>query len=487
MAKKLRKFRWSKLPHCSRVQARAVNALLTHFPQLPFETGFKDKVRATLEPLLRVSVDVWLEDVRVVEDAALPQVVAQPACLAIVGVVPVVDKVLVELDLPLAQHAIDLLIGGDGGDVDATRALSEIEDGVLSFLLLKVLSVAQEAWGSERQWAMKLEGVHGSLSAARGFFPADERFVALTFKVFLQQRIGVTRVFLPARFIEQELPVGWPSEGPARDRLLSSYQQRRNLIRLFRSPLSVEVGRLSLPMADIDGLEREDIVLVEQTDVRLVRPEDDEDAPSYLTGQVSARVGSGAHGTLFGSVAVGAQGRYEVTIDAIVPVGEPRAMGMLFPPEAGMSDEESAMEESRRIARPHLVDETQHAAHLRAAAAARLQRSSSGAEPLLGSPTEPEDRGHAIEHSDAYEGDDEAPSAEAAALLDDVTVAMVVELGRVMVSAADVMGLRPGQVIELSRQPGEPVDLVVDGKRIGKGELVEIDGELGVRILSLSK
>jgi len=34
---------------------------------------------------------------------------------------------------------------------------------------------------------------------------------------------------------------------------------------------------------------------------------------------------------------------------------------------------------------------------------------------------------------------------------------------------------------------GEPVDLVVDGKRIGKGELVEIDGELGVRILSLAR
>jgi flagellar motor switch protein FliM len=95
----------------------------------------------------------------------------------------------------------------------------------------------------------------------------------------------------------------------------------------------------------------------------------------------------------------------------------------------------------------------------------------------------------AAEHSDGYEEDDgaDAPSPEAAGLLDDVTVAMVVELGRVMVSAADVMGLRAGQVIELSRAPGEPVDLVVDGKRIGKGELVEIDGELGVRILSLSR
>jgi flagellar motor switch protein FliM len=88
--------------------------------------------------------------------------------------------------------------------------------------------------------------------------------------------------------------------------------------------------------------------------------------------------------------------------------------------------------------------------------------------------------------SDSPEEEDGA-SPEAAGLLDDITVAMVVELGRVSVSAADVVQLRAGQVIELSRQPGEPVDLVVDGKRIGKGELVEIDGELGVRILSLAK
>ena len=72
-------------------------------------------------------------------------------------------------------------------------------------------------------------------------------------------------------------------------------------------------------------------------------------------------------------------------------------------------------------------------------------------------------------------------------MLDDVTVSMVVELGRVNVSATDILGLRAGQIIELVRSPKDPVDLVVDGKRVGQGELVEIEGELGVRILSLVK
>jgi type III secretion system YscQ/HrcQ family protein len=493
--KKLRKFRWSDLRRLSRVQARVVNMLLAHFPQTPFERGFKERLRDALEPILHADLDFWLDDVSVVERGELGRIVAEPACLAIVGLVPRSEKILLEVDLPSAQHAIDKLLGGDAGDVDAQRALSEIEDGVFSFVLLKALSVVHETFGGERQIAMKLEALYGSLDAVSGHIAADERFVALSFKVFIDQRVGVARLFLPATLVESDFAPGWPDEGPARDRLLASYAARKGMVRLLRAPLVIEVGRLSLPMADIDNLEADDIVLVEQTDARLVRTGDeDDDAAPVLTGQVMARVGAGAHGTLLGPIGVGANGCYEVTIDTIVPSGEPRAMGVLFPPDSdGYVDEENAMEESRRLpSRAPIADEPAHAARLRAAAARAAVAGAAPAAPLARAPAD-EERDAAVERSDGYGDDDDGgggeppPSAEAAALLDDVTVAMVVELGRVMVSAADVMGLRPGQVIELSRQPGEAVDLVVDGKRIGKGELVEIDGELGVRILSLSR
>jgi type III secretion system YscQ/HrcQ family protein len=482
MAKKLRKFRWSSLRRLTRVQTRVLNTLLAHFPQAPFERGFKDRLRNALEPLLHCDVDVWLDEVTLHERGEIARVVAQPTCLAVFGLVPRLEKVLLEVDLPSAQHAIDKLLGGDAADVDGQRPLSEIEDGVFSFVLLKVLAVVQEGFAAERQIGMKLEGLHGSLDAVAAVVEADERFVSVSFKLFLDQRAGVVRLFLPATLIERDFVAAWPDEGPARERLLASYSERKDLVRLLRAPLLVEVGRLALPMADIDGLEADDIVMLEQTDARLVRPDSDDaddDAPSVLTGQVAARVGSGAHGTLVGTVGLGSTGRYEVTIDAIVPAGEPTAMGVLFPPAAGYVAEESPMEESRRIPCTAIVDEVAHAAGLRTAAA-RVVRSG----PASALPATPpgEERDGATERSDGY---DDGPSAEAAGLLDDVTVAMVVELGRVMVSAADVMGLRPGQVIELSRQPGEPVDLVVDGKRIGKGELVEIDGELGVRLLSL--
>jgi type III secretion system YscQ/HrcQ family protein len=146
-------------------------------------------------------------------------------------------------------------------------------------------------------------------------------------------------------------------------------------------------------------------------------------------------------------------------------------------------------ENARGLSKGGIVDADAHAASLRRAAVARLGSASlvvGGA--ALETDVRDTSNEDGAEHSDNPDEEDGEPvSSSAAALLDDVTVAMVVELGRVTVTAADVVGLRAGQVIELSRQPGEPVDLVVDGKRIGKGELVEIDGELGVRILSLVK
>jgi type III secretion system YscQ/HrcQ family protein len=83
--------------------------------------------------------------------------------------------------------------------------------------------------------------------------------------------------------------------------------------------------------------------------------------------------------------------------------------------------------------------------------------------------------------------DDDDNLAEAELLLGDIPIAVVVELGRVQLTADEVIRLRAGQLIELGRSPTDPVDLVVNGKLLAKGELVEIEGALGVKLLNLVK
>ncbi|WP_165226390.1 FliM/FliN family flagellar motor switch protein [Aquisphaera insulae] len=64
----------------------------------------------------------------------------------------------------------------------------------------------------------------------------------------------------------------------------------------------------------------------------------------------------------------------------------------------------------------------------------------------------------------------------------DVPVTLAVELGRVNLSLSRLADLKPGDVVELGRHSREPVELTSNGRLVGRGELVLIDTELGVRV-----
>ncbi len=70
-------------------------------------------------------------------------------------------------------------------------------------------------------------------------------------------------------------------------------------------------------------------------------------------------------------------------------------------------------------------------------------------------------------------------------LAPEVPVNLVAVIGKTTTSVGDLMALRMGQVIDLGRPPGETVDVVVNGRLIARGELVDMDGQLGVRILKM--
>ena len=67
----------------------------------------------------------------------------------------------------------------------------------------------------------------------------------------------------------------------------------------------------------------------------------------------------------------------------------------------------------------------------------------------------------------------------------DVSLNISVELGRKQMQIKEILGLGPGKIIELDKLAGEPVDLMVNGKLLAKGEVVVVDENFGVRITDL--
>ena len=69
--------------------------------------------------------------------------------------------------------------------------------------------------------------------------------------------------------------------------------------------------------------------------------------------------------------------------------------------------------------------------------------------------------------------------------LQDISLPVSLELGHKMMRVKDLLELTPGRIVKLDRLAGEPVDLVINGKTIAKGEVAVIDENFAVRIVTL--
>ncbi len=69
--------------------------------------------------------------------------------------------------------------------------------------------------------------------------------------------------------------------------------------------------------------------------------------------------------------------------------------------------------------------------------------------------------------------------------LHDVPVELAVEIGRTTMTIRETLELAPGAIVSLNRLAGEPVDLLVNGRPLARGEVVVIDEEFGLRITEI--
>jgi flagellar motor switch protein FliN len=64
----------------------------------------------------------------------------------------------------------------------------------------------------------------------------------------------------------------------------------------------------------------------------------------------------------------------------------------------------------------------------------------------------------------------------------DVSVTLALEVGRTRMPVRELLQLAPGAIVELDRLAGEPLDVLVNGVRIARGEVVVINEKFGIRL-----
>jgi flagellar motor switch protein FliN/FliY len=67
----------------------------------------------------------------------------------------------------------------------------------------------------------------------------------------------------------------------------------------------------------------------------------------------------------------------------------------------------------------------------------------------------------------------------------DISLDLTIELGRTELSIRRILEMGPGAIVEMDRFAGEPVDLLINNKVVARGEVVVVDENFGIRVVSL--
>lgn len=100
--------------------------------------------------------------------------------------------------------------------------------------------------------------------------------------------------------------------------------------------------------------------------------------------------------------------------------------------------------------------------------------------PQLATPTPP-----AAETAAGHAAGTVVPHLRGIEMLHGVMMDVTVELGRTRMTVRELLALTPGTVLELDRAAGSPADLLVNGRRIARGEVVVVDEDFGLRVTEI--
>ena len=404
----VRPFQFSGLPRFTKQQVALQESLAGYLSYRPFQPEFAALLEKLLSDLFKVPCHISSASIKTIRRADLSATLPQTGCIVVVGTAPAEQKILVEVGHATAALAVERLLGGtgEGESGSALRPLTDLETGVLSFPLLRVLSHFAQGWERGTELGLSLDAFASNVEQVGHVVEQAAEFVQLSFGLTLGNHNGYARIFLPETLVTQRFgkPVAQSGISPQD---LAYMRQRLDSIGDQDLMARLTISKVDLQPVDIANVEAGDIIVLENHHLK--------QTPDGLTGDVFVTLGAGKNG------------------------------GFVARLRNDESEAEQALLEVVKIV----------------------------------SQEQPVEKSMAAE-----EKPDNLPETEG--LLRDIDASVVVELGRIRMNTAQVVRLRAGQVLRLTRGPNDPVDLVVNGKLFARGELIEVEGELGVRLTQVA-
>lgn len=435
------------LPKVSVNEARLSAALAIVPPSLSAQA------REALAHIVARYARLMIEDVTLdlvsLHEVSLAGTVAEPAAEASAPRVSLTFMIEPErvpaalsLDASFAAAMVDRLLGGDGAMPDALRPLSVTEQAVFEFLCLSVIRELNRLTGeplfrletcASRPPTRLLQQPEKTM-LARSVVAAREskdsapeaRGIEIMLRVGLGENHGLVSLLLS----DAALAALSMMENPLLARRESQGEELGARLARFKEfapdvALRLLLGETQLDAHELAGLEAGDVVIIE-------RPLIDWSGGRWA-GFLRVGVGDGDGPLLTGNIVA----------------------KNLHAKKSFKKDDSRRQEETETLA---LKVEAISGGDGRRAEAGRIN----------------------LEDERSFAAD-----AEGGAALGGLLLTVHIELAACRISLDELSRLRAGQIIELGCRPTDPVHLVTEGRRVATGELIDIEGRLGVRVKHL--
>lgn len=265
-----------------------MDALMSFLSRTGLSVSVKEGLEEALSRHAGGGISLMLEAVSEMTHGQFARQLPDAPVLVALSCVPADRKAYLHIDAIIAHLLIDRLLGGNETEAMTARSLTDTEEGVLQYLLLKLLEHVYRVSGKDARIQFRFERFIGNVRAFEELDQADAPIVALTFRLEMGDHLGFAKLAVPHPLIEAAFLAAAPAQSLS-DKEIAERLQHIRTLGTVRTTMWAEAGRITLTPSELAGVEEGDVILFDETDLVLHKGGD-------LGGRAVVRIGMGEHG-----------------------------------------------------------------------------------------------------------------------------------------------------------------------------------------------
>ena len=279
------------LKKISSKQQGIVDAVMSFLPKSGLRNNLHAAINEVLAKHLGEDASYSLESISHIPYRTFAAKLAEKPLVCLLNCAPLEKKAFFEMDAVLAEKSLERLLGGNLNGSPMPRNLTDIEQGVLQYLILQFLSHIHRLCGNKTRVVFRFDKFVFEQKEMYELQPDGENVVVLLLKVNLGETSAYARLALPDPLV-QEAFLNFPESRKISEEEISENLDEMKNFGSLKLVLWAEAGRTTLTPAELNELERDDVILFDECDAVISKD-------GSVSGRVALRIGLGLHGGFF--------------------------------------------------------------------------------------------------------------------------------------------------------------------------------------------